>query len=405
MSLSTLPLSYCTNVHPGKSVAEVISKLLEHTVPARQKLGQKVAAGLWLAASVIEELQQTPAGIAEIQQVLAEGDLVCYTLNAFPYGDFHRERVKENVYLPDWSNPERTRYTKACARVLAQLMPVGVEGSLSTVPLGFKGFDHAEDFHSQCIRQLLELADYLDQLHDETGQVIRLAIEPEPCCVLETTPEALSFFDQLFAMAAQQQKLDMAQRHLGLCYDVCHQAVEFEAIDESVQQINQAGIRINKMHLTCAVQLRDPGNRESARKQLATFVEPRYLHQVFARNRHGQLAHRLDLTQELCDQPEEPFRSAEAWRIHFHVPVHREQLGELETTRSELKQGIAAAAKLDYAPHLEVETYTWGVMPGEKPAALSDGLVSELSATADLISAQRTMDSVPEVAPENPVSE
>lgn len=385
MSLSTLPLSYCTNVHPGQSVAEVISRLQEHTIIARQKLGRKIAAGLWLAATVVDELQHEPEKLASIQRILTEGDLVCYTLNAFPYGDFHSERVKENVYLPDWTDPARTSYTRACGRLLSELMPVGVEGSLSTVPLGFKSFEHTADFTARCIDQLLLVAEDFDRLHDESGQVIRLAIEPEPCCILETTAETLRFFDQLFATAEKRQQLDIAHRHLGVCYDVCHQAVEFEDIPHSVEQLNNAGIRINKMHLTCALHLDEPGKNVLARQQLAAFVEPRYLHQTFARHATGETAHCIDLTRELCDSPEGPFRDTSAWRIHFHVPVHREQLGALKTTRGELKQGIAAAARLEYAPHLEVETYTWGVLPGEKPQTLAEGLAQELAATWELI--------------------
>jgi len=389
MSLSTLPLSYCTNVHPGATVLEVVQKLQEHTIPARQHLNQKIAAGLWLAASVVEELDNVPEKIRDIQATLDQGDLVCYTLNAFPYGNFHSERVKENVYLPDWSNPARTGYTFKCARLLSQLMPHGVEGSISTVPLGFKGFEHPSDFLDRCVDQLLSLADQLDQLHDETGQIVRLAIEPEPCCILETTAETLQFFDRLFTTAEQRGQLEIARRHLGVCYDICHQAVEFEAIAESIQQISAAGIRINKVHLTCALHLDNPIKNVTAREQLATFVEPRYLHQTFAKSASPAAPFRLDLTQEFCLQPDADFQDAEAWRIHFHVPVDCEHLGELGTTREELRQGIAAVAALDYAPHLEVETYTWGVLPGVKAKSLTDGIISELAATMNLIAAQR----------------
>ncbi|WP_437226915.1 metabolite traffic protein EboE [Planctomicrobium sp. SH661] len=404
MSLSTLPLSYCTNVHPGKTVAEVVAKLREHTIPAREKLQTRIAAGLWLAASVVEELEQAPQKLDLLKEALHEGDLVCYTLNTFPFGDFHSERVKENVYVPDWSAPARLAYTQSSAKILAELMPVGVEGSLSTVPLGFKGFEHPADFVPRCIDQLLSLANSLDQLHDETGRIIRLAIEPEPCCVLETTPESIQFFQQLFAIAEERQQLDIALRHLGICYDVCHQAVEYEEIAKSVQDLSAAGIRINKMHLTCALHVDRPGERPAARDQLAGFVEPRYLHQTFARHADGGLTHRLDLTRELCESPAEPFLGADSWRVHFHVPVHRDQLGELQTTRAELKQGIAAAAALEYAPHLEVETYTWGVLPGEQPPSLTDGIVSELSATAVLIAAQRGSGTVPGTGSETPAS-
>ena len=385
-------------------MAEVIAGLRDNTIVARKKLDRRIASGLWLSAAVIRELEQHPERIRLLKGVLSEGDLVCYTLNTFPFGDFHSDRVKEQVYLPDWADPVRLDYTRRCSRLLAELMPAGVEGSLSTVPLGFKEFPRAADFQSRCIDQLLVLAESLDQLHDETGQVIRLAIEPEPCCVLETTREVLQFFDALYAAAEQRQQLEIARRHLGVCYDVCHQAVEFEEIADSVRQLNQAEVRINKMHLTSAVQIDAPRENAEARQQLAHFVEPRYLHQTFARSGEGSLVHQLDLTPELCLSPPETFASASAWRVHFHVPVNHEQFGALGTTRAELKAGIAAAAGLDYAPHLEVETYTWGVLPGEAPSSLADGLVKELAATMELMGPHRRETAV-ETGRENRVSE
>jgi sugar phosphate isomerase/epimerase len=380
-----LPLSYCTNVHPGTTLDAVLTGLNTHTRTARNLVGRRIAAGLWLAAPVIDELIRQPQGIARLRDELIASDLVCYTLNAFPYGNFHDVRVKEQVYLPDWSEPRRRLYTLHCAQVLSQLLPVGTEGSISTVPLAFKPAARPDDFEERCIVQLLALAEDLDHLHDESGQVIRLAIEPEPCCLLETTPETLAFFARLFAQAEERGLEDIARRHLGVCYDVCHQSVEFEDVGESIRQIAEAGIRINKVHLTCAIHLDQPGATPSALKQLAEFVEPRYLHQTFARAATGDIVHCVDLNRELCEEPTTEFRQASAWRVHFHVPVHAEQLGELQTTRFELRQALQAVSELLYAPHLEVETYTWGVLPGNRPASLGEGIAEELKATQALI--------------------
>ncbi|MCA9079898.1 MAG: metabolite traffic protein EboE [Planctomycetaceae bacterium] len=387
MSISTLPLSYCTNVHPGLTVSEVVQGLRDFTKPVRERVGQPIAAGLWLADSVIRELQTDPDGLDPLRSALQDGDLTCYTLNAFPYGNFHGERVKEQVYLPDWTTSERLDYTLGCAAILAELMREGVEGSISTVPLGFKELSTAVDFRQRCLEQLLQLARKLDALHDDTGRVVRLAIEPEPLCVLETTRETLEFFRELFALAEQRGVLDLVQRHVGVCYDVCHQAVEFEEIPASIQSLQAAGIRINKVHITCALHLDSPEENVVGREFLANFVEPRYLHQTFARTREGQTIFQQDLTAELCQNPLEGFRVADAWRIHFHVPVDAEQIGPLRTTRPQLREALQGVATLDYAPHLEVETYTWGVLPsGEKPDLIS-GLTSELRATFAELSA------------------
>jgi len=385
MTISSLPLSYCTNVHPGRSIAEVENGLDNFTVPIRAGYGDDLAAGLWLAAPVIRELESTPGAVQRFAEGLAKRKLTCYTLNAFPYGDFHSARVKENVYLPDWTQPNRLDYTLACARVLAAFLPDGAEGSISTVPLGFKPFEHPADFADRCADQLIELARGLDRLHAQTGRLVRLAIEPEPFCVIETTDETLQFFARLHQRAADAGALDAMQTHLGACYDVCHQAVEFEDVAASIRSLTAAGIRINKVHITCAIELDRPSANAEARQVLARYVEPRYLHQTFAKTAAGTLVRQVDLDQSLTTAPPLDFRDASMWRVHFHVPVDAEHLGPLGTTRGELKKALAVIPELDYAPHLEVETYTWEVLPGGGTPNIVDGFTRELLATRKLL--------------------
>jgi len=385
MSISTLPLSYCTNVHPGRTAAEVVDGLVRYTGRVRQLLGAPISAGLWFAEPVVRELLSAADKQLAMQQTLAANGLCCYTLNAFPYGDFHGDRVKEQVYLPDWSSMDRLQYTLNCAGLLASLLPDGTEGSISTLPLGFKQLVDEEGFTERCIANLLQFVRSLDELHDETGRVIRLAIEPEPLCILETTGETIVFFEQLFARADEAGLLSATRRHLGVCYDVCHQSVEFEDVADSVAALSRAGVRINKVHITCAIRLENPAGNAAGRAALAEYVEPRYLHQTFARFRDGRTVHRLDLDTELCAAPPAEFRDADEWRIHFHVPVNAERLGPLGTTRDDLKRALTAIAGLEYAPHLEVETYTWGVLPGATKPDLAAGLAAELTATQSLL--------------------
>jgi hypothetical protein len=392
MSLSSLPLSYCTNVHPGRQLAEVLSGLRQYTVPLRRAWGGSLAAGLWLAAPVMAELRSAEA-VTRLRETLAEGHLTCHTLNAFPYGDFHSRRVKEQVYLPDWTHANRQQYTLDCARVLGELLPEGVEGSISTVPLGFKELPRGATFIDDCQVRLLQTAQGLDRLWRETGRMIRLAIEPEPLCVLETTPETVAFFEGLFAAGARQGLEELARRHLGVCYDVCHQAVEFEPVAASIDTLHRAGVRLNKIHLSSAIELRDPQHNREGREALARYVEERYLHQTVARLASGTVLRKTDLTRELALDPPAEFRMAERWRIHFHVPVNAESLGPLHTTRAELGAALEAVAKLPYAPHLEVETYTWEVLPEGGPGSTTErspewlvaGLTRELTATAQML--------------------
>lgn len=384
MTISHLPLSYCTNVHPGRNVAEVEDGLDRFTLPIKSGYGRELAAGLWLAAPVIKELERTPDAVARFANGLASRGLTCYTLNAFPYGDFHSARVKENVYLPDWTRPDRLEYTLGCARVLTALLPAGGEGSISTVPLGFKQFEHPADFADRCADHLIALAKYLDQLYAQTGIIIRLAIEPEPFCVIETTEETRAFFARLRERAADRDALEVVKTHLGVCYDVCHQAVEFEDVQASIQSLAADEIRINKVHITCAIEVASPENVDS-RMVLSHYVEPRYLHQTFAISQSGTVFKAVDLNQSLTSSPPADFLNAGMWRVHFHVPVDAEQLGPLSTTRGELKKALAVIPELSYAPHLEVETYTWEVLPGGGIPNLVDGFTRELLATQALL--------------------
>ena len=386
MILSRLPLSYCTNVHPGRSLAEVVSGLDCYTRPVAEQFGRPLAAGLWLAAPVIAQLKSDPQGPSSLAGDLADRGLACYTLNAFPYGDFHGERVKEQVYLPDWSDPRRLDYTLDCADVLSALLPEGTDGSISTVPLGFKHLEQQDDFRPQAISALLSWASAAARRFDETGCRIRLAIEPEPLCLLETTDETLEFFGELFDEAERRGLRDVAAEYLGVCYDVCHQSVEFEDVAESIRGLDRTGIRLNKIHITCAITLKDPANNLEGRQRLAGFVEPRYLHQVTARISEGEVLRHIDLDRELAESPPERWLEADSWRVHFHVPVDAESLGPLGTTRDDLRRALACVAvDLDYEPHLEVETYTWEVLPGTERPDLVSGLTAELNATAQLL--------------------
>ncbi|ODA29968.1 metabolite traffic protein EboE [Planctopirus hydrillae] len=390
MTFPLLPLSYCTNVHPAQTLAEVILGLDTFALPVRQASGGELAVGLWLQATIIDELLASPQALEELRVALSSRNLTCYTLNAFPYGNFHSERVKDQVYLPDWSSPRRYDYTLNCARILAALLPEDLQGSLSTLPLAFKPHEPTGDFQSLCIRQLLDLAMALDDLHDSTGRLIRLAIEPEPLCLLETTDEAIAFFEQLFRQAEEKGMLSQARTHLGLCYDVCHQAVEFEPADQAIHAIERAGIRINKVHLSCAIDARQPLTPE-VQAALKSYVEPRYLHQTIARCISGDrqesgFIRQTDLTEEFLAAPPLEFQQAESWRVHYHVPISEVSIGPLFTTRPDLEAALKAIEGLPYAPHLEVETYTWNVLPGQpRTEAIIAGLGKELETARELI--------------------
>ncbi|QEL15023.1 metabolite traffic protein EboE [Limnoglobus roseus] len=384
MTLSRLPLGYCTNVHPAQTVAGVVEGLDRFTVPVQRRVGRPVAAGLWLARPVVDEILATPDGITRLAAELQRRGLTTYTLNAFPYGDFHAARVKEQVYRPDWTTPEREAYTLQCAAILAGLLPAGEDGSVSTLPIGFKGFNPPPDFTAAAER-LTAVAVGLARLKDETGRAVRIAIEPEPFCLLETTDEAVAFFDKLWQTAAHRGAETAVREYIGLCYDVCHQAVLFEDQATSVRALDRTGIRINKVQVSCAIHLERPGENSAGRDALRRYVEPRYLHQTYAKLEDGRVVKAVDLTEGVLANPGAEFLAADAWRVHFHVPVNADRLGPLATTRPDVKAALDAIAGLSYAPHLEVETYTWEVMPGDGPPDVVAGLTAEIEATQRIL--------------------
>ncbi len=390
MTLSSLPLSYCTNVHPGRTVAEVIDGISTHSAETQRRLDFPMAAGLWLPASAVRELTDEPAKLEALAQALWQDDLCCYTLNTFPFGDFHSERVKEQVYLPDWASHSRVIYTEECANLLSQLLPEGAEGSLSTVPLGGRMNPHGPDFHAVCFANLIRIARHLHELHESTGRKIRLGLEPEPMCEMSGTATwTLPVFHGLFEQAAALNCEPLVREYIGLCFDVCHQAVEFENVRHSIREFVRHGIRINKVHITNAAELEDPANNEAGREALCRFVEPRYLHQTYAQFSDGRVESRLDLlTEDILRNPADEFLNADRWRVHFHVPIFADTLGPLKTTRPDLAAALQEVAMLDYAPHLEVETYTWPVMPGdsgEAESTLSDRIAMELQSAGELL--------------------
>jgi len=378
MAFSSLPLAYCTNVHPCRRLADVPEALDRHALAVREQCGFGISVGLWLPEAAVAE----PQAADVVGRAVASRGLSCHTLNAFPFGDFHGARVKEQVYLPDWADPRRLDYTLACAHLLAALVPPGGEGSISTLPLGFKGFDRGPEFMAAAGDALLACARELAVIEATTGKVIRLALEPEPCCILETTAETVAFFRSLFERAAREGIEREARRHLGVCYDVCHQAVEFEDAAEAIAALSAAGVRINKVQISCAIEATDPTD-PAQRDALLAYVEPRYLHQTFARGADGTIHHAVDLTADLIADP--AWHARTPWRIHYHVPVDAERIGPLRTTRGDLEQALAAIGKLDDAPHLEVETYTWPVLPGADTVDLATGIARELIATRALI--------------------
>jgi sugar phosphate isomerase/epimerase len=375
-------LTYCSNIHAGESWPEVRENLGTYLPQVRDGLGAEgpFGIGLRLSAQAAEQLEQ-PAALAEFQDFLAREGFYVFTINGFPYGVFHRARVKEEVYLPDWKDAERLAYTHRLARLLAALLPdwPGLEGSISTVPGAYKGEVQGEPDVRRMAELLVQSVAELHRLGQETGKVLTLALEPEPCCFLETTAESVAFFrDHLFAgpaleglaarlgleLAAAQE---VVRRHLGLCFDACHMAVEFEDMATSLAAIQAAGIKICKVQVSSALKLRFQRGDGRPRELLGPFAESTYLHQVVQRGPDG-LTRFTDLPDGFAAEEDAArTRRGEAveWRVHFHVPVFLEEMQRFQTTQTHLVELLQALRENPLCPYLEVETYTWDVLPEE----------------------------------------
>jgi hypothetical protein len=388
-----LQLAYCTNVHRGENWAETFAALERHVLPVRRRVapGRSYAIGLRLGRRAAAELAQ-PATLLAFQRWLEKHDCTIFTINGFPYGSFHGTRVKEQVYAPDWSTPERAAYTQQLFELLVQLAPPGMAGSVSTVPASFKGFVTAEPARRQAIfAQLTTVGRQIAALAEKTGRDLHLGLEPEPCCLLETSEETVQFFAD---WRATDPGVESLLRHVGVNYDCCHLAVEFESAAVALDRLAAAGLRLSKLHLSSALRVRPDA---AGRAALAAFVEPVYLHQVVVGRAGGPEVRRrfLDLPDALADG--EASRPDDEWRVHFHVPLHASPGAPFGDTRDHLLDALDwLAAHRHACAHLEMETYTWEVLPPALRLPIEDQLVREYAWTLGALAERGLTD--PELA-------
>ena len=348
--------TYCTNVHPGESVDAVIHTL-EHIVPGvKSKVAPDSAfgVGLRLGHEATSELASRPRSLHALKAVLHEQDFNVFTVNGFPYGTFGSGIVKQQVYEPDWRDERRIDYTIQLAQVLTEL-PGPTIRTISTVAGGFRGESQDPNDLELMAHNLYRTAEALRDIADQSGIQIRLCLEPEPWTSLETTPEVIRFFERYLPPGNP-----LIDTHLGVCYDCCHQAVQFEDPREAVTQMNDSGIVIGKVQVSSALHLSNPQS-DRGRAALLAFAEPRFLHQVVAQLKDGTVLRMLDL-DTLAEPPPE-WLAADAWRCHFHVPINWEGDERLGTTRGDWEDALKTIDDLQLNPHLEVETYTWHVLP------------------------------------------
>lgn len=356
-------LAYSTNVHPAEDLPGILSQLDTYSVPVRRRLGRDVLGlGLWLAAPVASALADDAALRQRLRRELDARGLEVVTLNGFPYEAFHAPVVKHAVYRPDWTQRERLQYTLHLAKVLGDLLPdTAARGSISTLPLAWRTPWHPTQA-AAARRALDELATGLAKLAGETGRPVRVAFEPEPGCIVETTSQAV------------EQLSGVDTEWLGVCVDLAHLACTWEEPAAAVRRLDAAGLSIVKVQVSAALEVADP---LAAREVLRGYVEPRFLHQT-----RGPAGVSFDdLDEALAAGAPGP------WRILFHVPLHAAPPPPLRATTDVLRDGLAAL--VDRCDTYEVETYAWSVLPPSQrpdgPAGLVEGIAAEVAYARDIL--------------------
>jgi hypothetical protein len=368
-------IGYCTNVHAGPTLAATRENLLQYSVPVKQTVSpqEPLGIGLWLAAPAVEELlAQGPALFADW---LAEQGLVPFTFNGFPYGNFHDTVVKHKVYEPTWWMPARLTYTQQLIAAQHALLPAGLTGSISTLPIawGTPAPTHEQLQQAACNLKIIALQ--LLELHEQTGREIILSIEPEPGCYLQRSGDLVRFFREYLHV----EENVAVRNYVGICHDICHAAVMFEPQVEVLQLFARHGIKIGKVQVSCAVEanFREmPSEHHAAMlAQLAAFREPRYLHQTCVQS-GNETTYYEDLPQLFTSQV--ATKNA-CWRTHFHVPIYLQKFGYLAATQTEIHACLSELLRTQGCQHWEVETYAWGVLPADlQVPELAQGIAEEM---------------------------
>lgn len=387
-------LTYCTNIHPGETWEEVFGNLKKYCLEVKNRIipDKKFGIGLRLSQKSASTLLLND-NLLIFKNWLDSNNMYVFTMNGFPYGDFHNVEIKDKVHLPDWTTEDRINYTKDLFKILNTLLPENVEGGISTSPLSYKLWfeeqDTIDEIKSKTCDSLIQIVVELIKTKALSNKSLHLDIEPEPDGVLENTNEVIAFFNDyllvegvhkltsLIGCSSQEAKESILE-HIQLCYDVCHFALAYEDPKEVVASLEEEGIKIGKVQISAAMKCVKSDEISIVKQQdsLRKFDEPTYLHQAIVRTKDGDLKHFSDLGEGIESMGMDDF---EEIRTHFHVPVFVDRFEELESTQDEIIKALEIWKTSNYCKHLEVETYTWGVLPDHLQIDMTGSIVRELN--------------------------
>lgn len=394
-------LSYCTNIHAGESWSEHFESLQKYIPAIKQKVSPYKPFGIGLRLSNVASIElYKKENLFAFQNWLSKNDCYVYTMNGFPYGSFHHTKVKEHVHTPDWTTKDRVDYTIRLAHILAALLPEGLEGGISTSPLSYKHWHKEADKLSSAFKDatmhVLQVAEQLINIKKLSGKLIHIDIEPEPDGLLETGTEFLDWYREYLLPIGHpfiQQKFNCTKEeaeglikdHVQLCYDVCHFAVGYEDHAAVINELKHESIKTGKIQISAAIKAKLPvivQQRNPIIEAFNNYNESTYLHQVVALQNNGGLLRYTDLPEALKDANN---TTVTEWRAHFHVPIFADDFGALQSTQQDIKNVIAIHHKQPFTAHLEIETYTWEVLPEDLKLPIGESVIRELEWVIDLL--------------------
>jgi hypothetical protein len=392
MQIADSHLTYCTNIHPGENWAAHFEQLQQYIPAIKASVSPDKPFGIGLRLSNTASLELSKEHALEAFKTwLNQQDCYVFTMNGFPYGGFHHTRVKDQVHTPDWTTSERVAYTMRLFRILAALLPAGMEGGISTAPLSYKLWHVRCETEKDAVMEnatlnMLQVLQQLVGIHQSGGPFMHLDIEPEPDGMLENSDEYVRwFFDYLLPAAipmlkdkfnfTDEEAADKVKAHIQLCYDVCHFALVYETPAAVLETMRQYGLRIGKLQISAALKAILPSDRTAVIDAFRTFNEPTYLHQVIARTTTGYL-HYPDLPEAISDADNPTVKE---WRSHFHVPVFIDHYGALSSTQTDIREVLQLQVKQPFTRHLEIETYTWDVLPADLKLPMDQSVSREMT--------------------------
>jgi len=394
-------LTYCSNIHPGESWEEHFEQLKQHVPLIKKKVSPDGRFGIGLRLSNLASLElKKEKNLLSFINWLKENNCYVFTMNGFPYGGFHHTIVKDQVHAPDWTTRDRAAYTIRLAEILSRLLPANTEGGISSSPLSYRHWHSAEQMDTvfkKATAHLLEVIIRLVEIKNDTGKSIHIDIEPEPDGLLESGVEFLSWYEEYFLPSGtlllnrhfgwtNEISVKTLKEHVQLCYDICHFAVGYEDHQQMTALLQQKDIRIGKIQISAALKADIPAaveERNSVIDAFKQFNEPTYLHQVIALQKNGALKKYPDLP-EAIQQANDPLTVE--WRSHFHVPLFVENYGVLQSTQQDIISVLTIHKQRPLTRHLEIETYTWDVLPDTLKLPIADSIMREMEWVISLLS-------------------